>query len=106
MKQLLAAGKIVGWEKVERYTPEQEAHILAVKRLPCTVCGKDAPSEAHHCGTGMGRRKDHGKCIPVCLDHHISRPGGSCGLSRREWEREFGTEQYHLDKTELRLRGE
>ena len=103
IQKLIASGKVIDARVVVTFTPEQQAHILAVKGLPCTVCGKAAPSEAHHCGTGMGRRKDHAKVIPVCQDCHISRPGGECLLSRREWEREYGTEDYHLQKTEIFL---
>jgi hypothetical protein len=104
LKKLLDSGKIASFEQVFRYTPEQAAYLNAVKGLSCTVCDKVAPSEAHHCGTGMGRQKGHLLVIPVCTNHHPDTQ--SCQLSRREWEREYGTEQYHLDKTELRLREE
>mgnify|MGYP003633224557 CR=1 FL=1 len=102
LQKLLDAGKIISWEKCLLYTPEQRDYVMAVKALSCTVCDKAAPSEAHHSGTGMGRRKNHLATIPVCTNHHPATQ--SCQLSRREWEREYGTEQYHLDKTQLRLK--
>ena len=91
LQKLLDAGKIISWEKCLLYTPEQRDYVMAVKALSCTVCDKAPPSEAHHIAT-----------IPVCTNHHPATQ--SCQLSRREWEREYGTEQYHLDKTQLRLK--
>ena len=104
LSQLLDRGKILSWEKCETYTHEQRAYVMTVKGLSCTVCDSSPPSQAHHCGTGMGRQKSHLLVIPVCTNHHPDTQ--SCQLSKREWEREYGTEQYHLDKTELRLQDE
>ena len=99
MKLLYAIKYATGKVEQHRRSAAQIQKLIASGK----VIGKAAPSEAHHCGTGMGRRKDHAKVIPVCQDCHISRPGGECLLSRREWEREYGTEDYHLQKTEIFL---
>ena len=97
LEKLLAAGKILSWQEASTYTPEQRDYVMAVKDMPCTVCGKTPPSQAHHCGTGMGRKKNHLEVIPVCESHHPATQ--ACQLSRREWEREYGTEEYHMART-------
>ena len=72
-------------------------HIEKVLQLPCSVCG-NWPVNAHHTGTGMGRRKTHLKAIPLCFDHHQGKHGFHT-MGSKAWEAEFGTEEYHVFKT-------
>jgi hypothetical protein len=68
-----------------------------VKHQPCSVCNKPGPSIAHHIGTGMGRKKDHFRTIPLCEDHHSPyKPNGLHALSRRVWEKAFGVTEEEL----------
>jgi hypothetical protein len=63
--------------------------------LGCIICG--SPPSIHHCETGMGRRKDHDRVLPLCYEHHQ----GSMGihtLGRKKWESIYGTEQELMDK--------
>ena len=78
-----------------RITQAERDNLLRVKGLPCAVCGLPGPSYAHHVDTGMGRRKDHGKVIPLCYNHHQG-PEGIHTLGKKEWRRRYGDER---DKT-------
>lgn len=92
-------------EKRRKITEEEKRHLLSVKRLPCSVCNKPAPSIAHHCLTGQGRKKDHKAVIPVCPSHHMATDTNRLGgLGRKEWTRLYGSEEEHLKKTERRLK--
>ena len=49
--------------------------LAAIRKLPCVVCGKPAPSEACHAnwseyGKSMGRKADDEYTISLCRDCH------------------------------------
>jgi len=50
------------------------AHLDFVRSLPCSVCLKPGPSEAHHLlrgvPRGMGRKADDRHVIPLCHECH------------------------------------
>jgi len=79
-------------------TEEERIHLLRVKRLPCSICHKAAPSQAHHTDTKMGLKKDHNKVIPLCYEHHQGKKGIH-HLGRKTWETAYNSEDYHLRKT-------
>jgi hypothetical protein len=53
-----------------------EVYLAAIRKLPCCVCGRDAPSQAAHLRagnpdydkppTGMGEKPDDRWCTPLC----------------------------------------
>ncbi len=50
--------------------------LAAIRKLPCVVCGKPAPSEACHAnwseyGKSMGRKADDEYTIPMCRNHYV-----------------------------------
>lgn len=47
-------------------TAEERQHLEKIKSLPCTLCGVEGMSEAHHVGTSMGVPKNHWATIPLC----------------------------------------
>lgn len=49
---------------------KERAHLLAVKSLPCSVCGAPPPSEAHHIKQGA-----HFLTVALCHDCHTSPLG-------------------------------
>lgn len=58
-----------------------------------------------HCDTGIGRRKDHKKVIPLCWGHHLGKEGiDGKQISKPAWESKHGTETILLMKLELLLR--
>jgi hypothetical protein len=59
----------------------ERAHIERVKSLPCSLCGKSAPSDAHHLLEGriQGRRCADWCTIPLCKDCHQGERNGIHG---------------------------
>ena len=48
-----------------------EMYLRWVRRQPCCVCGKFAPSDAHHrTGAGMGIKAHDHETMPLCRTHH------------------------------------
>lgn len=51
-------------------TPAEAEHLAAVKELPCSVCDRFGPSDAHHI-----RQGDHWTVIALCWDCHQGSGG-------------------------------
>lgn len=60
----------------------EERHLQRVKELPCSVCGADGPSDAHHILVGRtpGRRSPDFCAIPLCKMCHQDPKLGIHGL--------------------------
>jgi hypothetical protein len=48
----------------------ESAHMAAVKALPCSVCAKSGPSEAHHIKQGL-----HFTVVALCFECHRGADG-------------------------------
>ena len=86
-------------------TKAEKERLQAVADLPCCVSGETFNVVVHHCGTGMGRQKDHFKTIPLADRLHSPySPDGLHHLGRRKWEQINGvTEEELLEKTNRML---
>lgn len=79
----------------------EKLHISSVASLGCIIgdigcCGRIT---IHHCGTGIGRKKDHLKTIPLCWMHHLGKLGvDGKVISKRAWQAKYGTETELLEK--------
>ena len=62
-------------------------HMGLVKLLPCVVCGKPGPSDAHHCRSD-GMMRDDFKTIPLCKLHHQGDEGYH--TQKATWEARYG----------------
>jgi hypothetical protein len=84
-------------------TQAQYAEWEQQKLYGCSVepCYSNICLETHHCLTGAGGRKDHDKTICLCYYHHRGGEGIHT-IGRKEWQRKYGTEQYHMDKDKKR----
>ncbi len=71
-----------------------------LRDLGCIICG--SPPAIHHCGTGMGGRKDHKFILPLCYEHHQGSQGIHT-LSRRVWQEKYGTEEELVKVAHKRL---
>lgn len=60
-------------------SPAERRHLEAVKSLPCSVCNRAAPSEAHHINQGQ-----HYTTVALCKDCHQGSFNGIHG-QRRMW---------------------
>ena len=58
---------------------KQRAHILQVKKLPCSVCDKTGPSDAHHIEQSL-----HFCVVALCKDCHQNSLLGWHG-QKRAW---------------------
>ena len=67
---------------------------MYIRGLPCAVCDRPAPSEAHHHtgGRGRGQKADDRRTIPLCRVCHTDFHA-ACGFfkfydkaARREWQ--------------------
>lgn len=76
-----------------RLTPRERRHLLAVKELPCGVCGVAGPSDAHHI-----EQHQQFLCIPLCKDCHQGSHNGIHGR-RAIWNVTKKTELSVLNDT-------
>lgn len=88
-------------------TAAQKRRWNAIVELGCIV-GPSTYCQGRitiqHCFTGAGGRKDHSKTIPLCWAHHLGAEGiDGKRMSKREWQRKYGTEAELLAKTERML---
>lgn len=52
-------------------TPAESDHVARVKALPCSVCDRSAPSDAHHIVQGQ-----HFTTVALCKDCHQGSENG------------------------------
>ena len=73
------------------------AHMLAVKALPCVICGAQGPNDAHHVQSGRyGTRKaSDWEVIPLCRKDHTEGPQ-AYHRDKRAWEARHGPDHGFL----------
>ena len=62
-------------QKVPRPKPDR-AYLARVKALPCVICHRPPPSDAHHviCGRYGQRKASDREVIPLCPECHRHGP--------------------------------
>ena len=96
--------KVSAKRKAYRASEEGKAgitHMLAVKQLPCCICGVEGQSEAHHCRSG-GMMRDDLKTIPLCPECHRGPSGYH--MAKRTWEAANGPDHGYIEQTLERLK--
>lgn len=78
-------------------------HMRRVKQLPCVICHRAAPSDAHHCRSD-GMARDDFKTIPLCKHHHQGAAGYH--TQKGTWEAENGKDHEFLAVVADMLAGE
>lgn len=58
-------------KNAKRITAAESAHMAAVKLLPCSVCDRPGPSDAHHIKQGQ-----HFTTVALCKDCHQGSENG------------------------------
>lgn len=84
-------------------TKQQLAIWDEMREIGCILCG--ASPHIHHIETGMGRRKNHDRCIPLCHNHHQGKEGIHT-LGRKAWQAIYGTEQELHEKVMQLINGQ
>lgn len=85
--------------KPERGTAKARAHIARVKSLPCVICNKPGPSDAHHviCDRyGQNKASDF-DVIPLCKAHHQDGPE-AIHNGKASWVEKHGPDHAYLEK--------
>ena len=78
-------------------------HMWRVKTLPCVVCLRPGPSDAHHCRSD-GMARDDFKTIPLCKECHQGQHGYH--NAKATWERTNGKDYQYLPVVADMLAGE
>jgi len=99
--------KVSPKRKAYRSSDEGQAalkHMRRVKMLPCIVCGKPGPNDAHHCISGRyGTRKASDfETVPMCRSCHLDGPN-AIHRNKREWEERHGPDYGFLDMVKKAL---
>ena len=76
------------------------SYIAIVKSLPCAVCSRPGPSDAHHC---IHDRYDQRKAcdydtIPLCKRHHQHGPE-AIHNGKESWREKHGPDHGYIDQT-------
>lgn len=76
------------------------SHLSMIRQLPCSVCGRGAPSDPHHLKSGTGERgaglRSTDKwAVPLCRTDHdeVERIGTR---NERQWFLDRGTDPHEL----------
>lgn len=83
--------------KPERGTKAARVHIAAVKSLPCVICRRPGPSDAHHviCDRfGTSKASDF-DVIPLCKAHHQDGPE-AIHNGKSSWVKKHGPDHGYL----------
>jgi len=82
-------------------------HMMRVKILPCVICGKPGPSDAHHVFHGRyGTRKSNDlQVIPLCKAHHQEGPD-AIHNGKETWAEKYGFDYDYLPVVADMLAGE
>lgn len=93
--------------KVANGTAAGMRHMRRVKQLPCVICGRSGPSEAHHvfCGRYGQRKASDFETIPLCLSCHRIGPH-AIHNAKETWERINGPDYEYLAVVADMLAGE
>jgi len=74
-------------------TAFERDHLQRVKSLPCSVCGAEGPSDAHHT-----EQQNHFTTVALCRDCHQGSLNGYHG-QRRMWNVKHMNENDALNVT-------
>jgi hypothetical protein len=92
--------------KPERGTAKARAHIARVKQLPCVICHRPGPSDAHHviCDRYGTNKAGDFEVIPLCKAHHQDGPE-AIHNGKASWVEKHGPDHSYLPLVEQWLRG-
>ncbi len=89
--------------KITNGTAKGHRHMHRVKQLPCVICGKHPPSEAHHCQSNDWPRDDFAT-IPLCIPCHRGQHGYH--NAKATWEATNGPDTDYIAVVADQLAGE
>lgn len=92
-------------EKPVKGTKRSKEHMHRVKQLPCVICLKPGPSDAHHviCDRYGTTKASDLDVIPLCKEHHQVGPE-AIHNGKRSWVEKHGPDHGYLDTVKEWLR--
>jgi hypothetical protein len=83
--------------KPKRGTKAGMEHMHRVKQLPCVICHKHPPSDAHHvfCDRFGSSKASDFDVIPLCKEHHQHGPE-AIHNAKRSWVEKHGPDHAFL----------
>ena len=92
--------------KAERGTAKARAHLVRVKQLPCVICLKHGPSDAHHviCGRYGSSKASDFEVISLCKIHHQDGPD-AIHNGKASWVEKYGSDYGYLPLVKQWIRG-
>ena len=87
---------------------DARAHMGMVKALPCVICHKPGPSDAHHCISGRysTQRASDFEVIPLCVQCHRHPHPDAIHSGKKSWEDRNGLDHEYLATVADMLAGE
>jgi hypothetical protein len=84
--------------KPERGTTKARAYMARVKALPCVICHRPGPSDAHHiiCDRYGTNKASDFDVIPLCKAHHQDGPE-AIHNGKESWVRKHGPDHSYID---------
>lgn len=81
------------------------AYMLAVKQLPCCVCGAPGPSDAHHVihDRFSARKASDFDTVPLCKRHHQDGPD-AIHNGKESWRAKYGRDYDYIEETREKVR--
>ncbi len=95
-------------EKPQKLTPKEIAdgkeYMGYVKQLPCCICGRAGPSDAHHpiCGRYGTRKAPDRDTVPLCKHHHQWGPE-AIHNGKETWVSKHGPDTDYIEPTRKRV---
>ena len=76
------------------------AYMLKVKELPCCICGKPGPSDAHHVihDRFSTIKATDFAVIPLCKEHHQDGPD-AIHNGKETWREKYGSDHEYIPAT-------
>jgi len=92
--------------KPERGTKRAKAYIEQVKQLPCVICGRSGPSDAHHiiCERYGSAKTSDFDVIPLCKEHHQVGPD-AIHNGKSSWVAKYGNDFDYIETVQNQLKG-
>ena len=85
---------------------KNDRHLNLIRRLPCIICFRAAPSEAAHVrygdptqgkpSTGVAEKPSDRWTVPLCAEHHRTGPDAQHGSGERKWWERHGIDPIPL----------
>tara|TARA_B100000035_G_C20868757_1_gene495178 strand:- start:389 stop:784 length:396 start_codon:yes stop_codon:yes gene_type:complete len=91
-------------QRASREGKRGQEYMRQVKQLPCCICAKPGPSDAHHpiCDRYGTRKASDFDTIPLCRECHLDGPN-AIHNGKQTWREKHGPDHSYIKSTRLRI---